>query len=58
VKPGRLPEDDPEEQKARDQLRELSPEAQRKILEQREGTIPTALDTPRPVPSTPPQRWT
>jgi hypothetical protein len=58
VKPGRLPEDHPEEQKARDKLRELSPEARRKVIQEREDTtIPASLDTPTPVPSTPPQRW-
>jgi hypothetical protein len=58
VKPGRLPQDNPEEQKARDKLRELSPEARRKVIQEREDTtIPASLDTPAPVPSTPPQRW-
>jgi hypothetical protein len=58
VKPGRLPEDHPEEQKARDKLRELSPEARRKVIQEREDTtIPASLDPPTPVPSTPPQRW-
>jgi hypothetical protein len=56
VKPGRLPENDPEEQKARDRLRQLSPEARRKIIQEREIT-PAPLDTPTPVPTTPPQRW-
>jgi hypothetical protein len=58
VKPGRLPQDHPEEQKARDKLRELSPEARRKVIQEREDTTtPVALDTPASVPSTPPQRW-
>jgi hypothetical protein len=55
MKPGRLPQDHPEEQKARAKLRELSPEARRKVTEG--TTTPTRLDTPAPVPSTPPQRW-
>jgi hypothetical protein len=58
MKPGRLPQDHPEEQQARARLRELSPEARRKVIQEREDTTtPTPLDSPTPVPSTPPQRW-
>lgn len=56
MKPGRLPQDHPEEQQARARLRELSPEARRKVIQEREPTT-TPLDTSTPVPSTPPQRW-
>jgi hypothetical protein len=52
MKPGRLPEDHPDERKARDQLRNLSPAALAKLRQQREPQ-----PTPKPAPQ-PTTRWT
>lgn len=57
MKPGRLPENHPEERKARDRLRELSPGARRKIIEERDTPDETFERAPRPPRPATPQRW-
>jgi hypothetical protein len=59
MRPGRLPEDHPEEQEARAKLRQLSPEAQEAIQKQL-GTSQedrSSLTQPRREPKTKPRRW-
>jgi hypothetical protein len=57
MRPGRLPEDHPDEQEARAKLRALSPEAQAKLREQQ--TAETPLATMRqPQKPKPRKRWT
>jgi hypothetical protein len=54
MRPGRLPEDHPEEQEARAKLRALSPEAVEAIQKQL-NVVP--LTQPKREPQAKPKRW-